>query len=60
MAKFSGIECLCEAVCWLIIGRYIDRLDSFVLDVLADEMILDIDVLGTSMILTGFFGEFDY
>ena len=58
MAKFRTIECFCEAVCWLIFGRYVGQLDGFVLNVLADEMVLDIDVLGTSMMLR-VFGEFD-
>ena len=58
MAKFRGIECFCEAICWLVVGRYIGQLDGGILDVLADEMILNIDILCPSMMLR-IFGEFD-
>ena len=58
MAKFRGIECFYKAICWLVVGRYIDQLDGGILDVLADEMILNIDMLCPSIILR-IFGEFD-
>ena len=58
MTKFCDIECFCEAICWLIVGRYIAQLDGAILDVLADEMILNIDMLCPSMMLR-IFGEFD-
>ena len=59
MAKFRGIECFGEAICWLVVGRYIDQLDGGILDVLANEMILNIDMLCPSMMLR-IFGEFDW
>ena len=58
MAKFRGIEYFCKAICWLVVYRYIGQLDSSILDLLADEMILNIDILCPSMILR-IFGEFD-
>ena len=59
MAKFRGIECFGEAICWFIIGRYISQFDGGILDVLADEMVLDIHMLCPGMMFRGF-GEFDY
>ena len=59
MAKFRSIECFCETICWLVVSRYIGQLDGGILDVLADEMILNIDILCPSMMLR-IFGEFNY
>ena len=58
VAEFRGIECFCEAICWLVISRYIGQIDGSILDVLADEMILNIDMLCSSMVLR-IFSEFD-
>ena len=55
----ASIECFCEAVCWLVVGRYISQFDSGVLDVLAGETVLDVDMLSSSVMLRTF-GEFDY
>ena len=59
MAKFRGIECFYKAICWLVVSRYIDQLNGVILDILADEMILNIDILCPSIILR-IFSEFDY
>ena len=51
MAKFRSIEYFCKAICWLIFGGYIIQLDYGILDVLADEMVLNIDIFRSSMML---------
>ena len=52
VAEFRGIECFYEAICWLVTSRYTGQIDGGILDVLADEIILNIDMLRI-------FSEFD-
>ena len=50
------IKSLCEQICELVSGLHIDNTDSALLDLLANEEVLDLDVLALLMIL-GILGQ---
>ena len=58
VTEFRGIKCFYEAIYWLVTSRYIGQIDGGILDVLADEIILNIDIFCSSIVLR-IFSELD-
>lgn len=56
MFDFGGRERFCESVCDHIVNRAVDKFDVALIDSIANEVVVDIYVLGASVVLV-VFGE---